>query len=804
MSGAAAMALLFSSVVVSPAIAASPPPPQPDSAHPVEMAQAAKRVSIAKSGALQTFAPAAPLNATAAAAGPQREVFGFALASTLTDPTAGDTTWNFSLLSTVAFFGLHVNDDGTFASDSGSTVWNSNQLTDLLNLAHAHGTKVVLTIIKQDFSAGTPSMCAALAHSSTMVTNTVNEVKAKGVDGVNVDYEGVNGSCGSATDPSWARHMLTSFVASLRSALPAGSYLSIDTYASSAADSAGFFDIGGLAPSLDSFFVMAYDLEYSNWSHPPLTCSSLCLGPTAPLTGYYYNDTSTASQYTSVVAASKVILGVPYYGRKSCVSSPIPNQYPTSAVQADTYLGAASESSVDVVQPGSYVTHRDGNDASGQERWDTWVNTSLNCPRELYWDDTASLGHKYALVNSDNLRGVGIWTLSYGGGSPELWCLLSNSFTAPGSGAYSGAPTITDIEPSSGRAGGGTAVTIIGCKFTGVSAVNFGSTPAASFSFVSDSQVNAVSPAHATGTVTVSITGTSGTSAPATSDQFTFGFNGLYTLDAYGGVHGDDTASLNVSASWPGWNIARTAKPWPGAGSPQAGLVLDGRGGLHYYGSPALQIGQEPSFAGNDIARDFVFLPDGSGGYELDGYGGIHPFALASKPMPPPASQYPYFPGHDLAKKITLLPDGSGGYVLDAYGGLHPWSVTGHSLPVAMAEYGYWAGQNIARDMWLAPASTSSSGSGYVLDAYGGFHPFWSAGATAPPSMAMYGYWNGQDIARGFWFMPGSTAGASSGYSLDAYGGIHPFTSPGEPLPANLSQYAYWAGRDLAKALWGA
>ena len=63
----------------------------------------------------------------------QREVFGFALASSLSDPTFGYPSWNFSLLTTVAFFGLHVQDDGTFASDSGATVWNSSALTTLVS-----------------------------------------------------------------------------------------------------------------------------------------------------------------------------------------------------------------------------------------------------------------------------------------------------------------------------------------------------------------------------------------------------------------------------------------------------------------------------------------------------------------------------------------------------------------------------------------------------------------------------------------------------------------------------------------------
>src|ERR1700674_2106798 len=108
---------------------------------------------------------------------PSREVFGFALASSLSDPSVGYPTWNFSLLSTVAFFGLHVNDDGTFAADPGMTVWNSSQLTSLLTTAHSHGTKVVLTVILQDFNAGTPPMCAGLSHASTTVANTVAEVK---------------------------------------------------------------------------------------------------------------------------------------------------------------------------------------------------------------------------------------------------------------------------------------------------------------------------------------------------------------------------------------------------------------------------------------------------------------------------------------------------------------------------------------------------------------------------------------------------------------------------------------------------
>jgi spore germination protein YaaH len=492
--------------------AATLPQTSPESTHPV-----ATRHDAARHRSLEPFTPAPPLTAAAVVPAVKREVFGFALASSLSDPTIGDSTWDFSLLSTVAFFGLHVQNDGTFTADSGQSVWNSSQLTDLITMAHAHGTKVVVTIIEQDFSSGTPNMCAALSHYSTTVTNTVSEVAAKGVDGVNVDYEGLNGSCGTA-DASWTRHTLTSFVAALRAALPAGSYLSIDTYASSAADSLGFFDIPNLAKSVDSFFVMAYDLEYSNWSRAPVNCSSFCLGPTSPLTGYFYNSTTTAGQYTAVVPASQVILGVPYYGRKSCVASAAPNSYPTGPVSADSYIDAVGESSSSLVGFSSYAVHRDANDPTGQERWDTWFNTSLGCTRELYWDDVVSLSHKYALVNSDALRGVGIWNLNYGGSSPELWCQLSTSFV----GAGSHAPAVASLSPGTGNVSGGTSVTITGCGFSGATAVNFGTTAAARFSVNSDGQITATTPASGSGVVDVTVTTTAGTSTTVSQDHFQF------------------------------------------------------------------------------------------------------------------------------------------------------------------------------------------------------------------------------------------------------------------------------------------
>src|SRR5712691_2426987 len=308
----------------------------------------------AKASSLSSQGAPAPAVVGMVAAHTSREVFGFALASSLSDPTIGYPSWNFDLLSTVAVFGVHVDTAGHFVGDNGWTVWNSPAIPALISVAHQHGAKVLLTIILQDFSPSTPNMCAGLANADATVAQTLAEVKAKAVDGVNIDYEGLDGACGSG-DPYWAQHAMTSLTQKLRAALGSSLYLSIDTYAGAAADPYGFFDVVGIAAYVDSMFVMAYDMEYSNYSGAPLYCSSFCLGPTSPLTSYRYNDSAVMAAYIAAVPASKVILGVPYYGRKACVgSATVPNQYPTSSVVADSYLDASGEAAYFEVKPGSY------------------------------------------------------------------------------------------------------------------------------------------------------------------------------------------------------------------------------------------------------------------------------------------------------------------------------------------------------------------------------------------------------------------------------------------------------------------
>lgn len=87
-----------------------------------------------------------------------------------------------------------------------------------------------------------------------------------------------------------------------------------------------------------------------------------------------------------------------------------------------------------------------------------------------------------------------------------------------------GPPTVTKLEPNGGSTAGGTAVTITGTGFTGVTYVRFGSTVATSFVVLNPNTITAVSPPGTLGTsVDVVVTTPAGSSATSTATKFTYG-----------------------------------------------------------------------------------------------------------------------------------------------------------------------------------------------------------------------------------------------------------------------------------------
>jgi len=88
---------------------------------------------------------------------------------------------------------------------------------------------------------------------------------------------------------------------------------------------------------------------------------------------------------------------------------------------------------------------------------------------------------------------------------------LTSGFT------YAIQPTVTSISPTTGSVAGSTAVTIKGTGFAAGATVTFGGNAATSVTVVNSTSIKATSPAHAAGSVTVTVTNSSGLSASLTN-----------------------------------------------------------------------------------------------------------------------------------------------------------------------------------------------------------------------------------------------------------------------------------------------
>ena len=341
-------------------------------------------------------------------AGPVREVFGFAPYWNLGDWQE----WQYSLMTTVAYFGISLDGNGNAAADSGLSGWNSSDMTGMVNAAHSHANRVLLTIKCMDTST-IGSILSSDAHQQTAIATTVGFLQQRGLDGVAVDFE----PTGSGASGSQFTTFISRLASAVRQSIP-GSEVVVATYGASAGEN-GFFDIPALAGSVDAFFVMSYDMSFSNtWGNA---------GPNAPLQGpWQYTGSSEMQQYAAVVPRSKVILGVPYYGYKWSTTSTQPYAAWASPSNqgADTYASMFDDFTCSCVT--QVQQHWDGTASSP---WATWYSPSYGGWRELYYENADSLAAKYDLVNGMGLRGVGIWALGYDTGHTELWDLLAQKFS---------------------------------------------------------------------------------------------------------------------------------------------------------------------------------------------------------------------------------------------------------------------------------------------------------------------------------------------------------------------------------------
>ncbi len=369
----------------------------------------------------------------------RREVFGFL---PYWESVAAPTL-NYDLLSTVAYFGVGVDGKGNLQkkNSNGSTTsgwggWTSSWMTGVINNAHAHGTRVVLTIEEFAWTTSERQEQANLLNDAGYRLNAAQQIAAavsqRGADGVNLDFEPI---------ASTMQTQYRIFVQTLRTELDKIQPGMELTFCGTG--STGYYDIAGLtAPgAADAVFIMGYDFR---------TGSSSIAGSIDPLTSpmKVYDLTQVINLWKARTSVSHIILGLPLYGIAWTTVSNAPN--------AATVSGSClSATSVFFAQAAS-VAAANGRNYDSVEH-SAWTTYQLDCPnsntkvwRELYYDDAQSLAVKYDAINYWGLRGMGIWALGYDAGHPEIPSLIANKFLTDQTPPKTGIKPLADKQSSEG------------------------------------------------------------------------------------------------------------------------------------------------------------------------------------------------------------------------------------------------------------------------------------------------------------------------------------------------------------------
>ncbi len=329
------------------------------------------------------------------------------------------------LLTDVIYFNLTVDDQGNFATknakgedDEGWASWNAAPANDLIAKSQIMGANTGLTIALLR-NEKIKTFLASESDQDKLVEATITQVKRKHLKLINLDFE----YTGEPPDDLPAK--FSAFVSRMNQELDAkvpGIELDMNLMARSGRDPK-LFEIEKLNQSIDKFIVMSYDYY---------TGGSDSAGPIAPMNGYstkkyFFDVTTTYSDLSKLISQDKIIMGVPYYGY----------DWPVKDKTNPRSLALAQSDANGYVETLSYGRARSEANFSGenchfdelaQQEWCGYTDQKTGKDRVAWFENTESIKVKYDFAKSQNLAGIGIWSLGYDRDYPELWNIMKETF----------------------------------------------------------------------------------------------------------------------------------------------------------------------------------------------------------------------------------------------------------------------------------------------------------------------------------------------------------------------------------------
>lgn len=316
--------------------------------------------------------------------------------------------YDWSLISEFCYFDYEVSPT-TGNNTNASFAWSTSAA---VNAAFSNSVNVHFCAT---MFSGHSTFWASSTAQQTFITNAINLLNSRGAHGLNIDFEGM----GSA-DKTPFKNFMINLSTQLKTANP-NYKLTMALYA---VEWSSTFDIPALVPYVDDFIIMGYDYYYAG---------SASAGPTAPLYNFETSYDRTLSRSITYylnqgVPASKLLLGLPYYGREW---GTVNNTVPSSVITPTSVPGAFTAS-----RTYSYIRNNPATYSVTNKYWDAnsytpyYTYQSSGYWRQCFIDDDYSMRRKFDMVNQRSLGGIGIWALGYDNGYSEYWDGIRDKFSS--------------------------------------------------------------------------------------------------------------------------------------------------------------------------------------------------------------------------------------------------------------------------------------------------------------------------------------------------------------------------------------
>ena len=307
-------------------------------------------------------------------------------------------SYNFSLLSMISYFSYEVNPKTGFYN----SIHNWRQ-TALVDSAKKYNCKVLLTL--SNFGSNNNKIFLRSADAKkNLISTAITLVRERKADGLTLDFENVSVK---------EKTLFINFIIDLATSLKSEDKDYLLTIALPAVDFEKIYDFGQINLYVDYYVMMGYEYHGSN---------SQLAGPIAPLTGGgkwkgFTLESSVDEYLANGVPAGKFIMGVPYYGAEWITKD---LKFPSQAKSFVKYHSYRQAKRMSGKKMGEV-------DETSMSKFYTYSDLSSNY-RQVWFEDTITLGAKYDWIKEKQIRGVGIWALGFDNGYDELWKLLADKF----------------------------------------------------------------------------------------------------------------------------------------------------------------------------------------------------------------------------------------------------------------------------------------------------------------------------------------------------------------------------------------